>query len=772
MSRRRSFLLPCAALCYACFAVIQARPSAATGWILALLLPAALWEVWRRSQIPQRGEDHIDPAARGALRAAAWGACLWIAGRSGPVGHPGFDAIANLGSGVACVAALVALARIAPVGGMLRPPPATRSLDAAAFAALLWGIAVAIPATRALLAPESVRLDPLTIDYATTTAGIGGLLVLTAATWRLRLLRKLEIGVGDRAAGALALASTALLVALPAAALRVAAPDRLLPAALVAASLACIWTVATAEPTTVSSALRGILAVMIMGAPATLAAGVAARQLPQHAGAVALFTSVVAIGVGLVARSVARPLGPEQSRWLDAIEAASRGALQPEPDAAIRAALAALSRMSGAAGTQPELWRLHPEEYLTVDVAGYLHVERGAAPERLYELALDEPERTLRAESLRALEVRRPEVRPLVAWFDARRAFSATLVLDEDGPIGFLLLPRGNRKNPMTLEEARALRLLADRLSALLAVSSALSRSRERELSAIARADALDDERQRLEYILLHESGRNRVHAERAARGVRSSAYGPAARLCLDQLERLGRLTCPITLLAPPGVDATGWAALAHLASPRAAGALVVVDGGSGIEHVLERWEDPHASPLVLADGGTLLVTGIASLPVAIQDLIARHLSRAAGPTQRSSVLPPGLIVTTRVPAATLVEDGRLSPALARWLGDACVELPTLAERPEDLRALVLDELSRLGRPDGQPLGIEDLALRALIEHPWPGNDLELKSLLVRAAALADGPTVTLARLMESGFVPAISLPRRHPTTRRAARRT
>ena len=135
----------------------------------------------------------------------------------------------------------------------------------------------------------------------------------------------------------------------------------------------------------------------------------------------------------LIARAVARPLGPEQSRWLDAIDAASRGALQPEPDAAIRAALEALSKATATAGARPELWRYHPEEVLSVDIAGYLHVEAGKAPPRLYELALAEPERTLRAEALQAVQVRRAEVRPLLEWFDSRKAFSATLILDEDG---------------------------------------------------------------------------------------------------------------------------------------------------------------------------------------------------------------------------------------------------------------------------------------------------------------------------------------------------
>jgi hypothetical protein len=48
--------------------------------------------------------------------------------------------------GAAAVGALVALARIGSFGGLLRPHPLARSLDAAAFVGVLWGIAAALPA--------------------------------------------------------------------------------------------------------------------------------------------------------------------------------------------------------------------------------------------------------------------------------------------------------------------------------------------------------------------------------------------------------------------------------------------------------------------------------------------------------------------------------------------------------------------------------------------------------------------------------------------------
>jgi hypothetical protein len=742
-------VLPSLVVAYVCFAAIQAGGSLLP-YLALFALPLLLLETWRRTG--QDSRDRVHPAARAALRAGVWGAALWAAARTGPAGHPGFDAAANIGAGSCSVAALIALARLESMGGMFVPHPAARSLDAAAFAGLLWAIAAAVPGTRALLPARMVRLDPLTIDYATITAAAGGQLVLIVAAWRARVIRRLELGVGDRAGGALALALTCFAVVVPAALLDVGPPDRLLPAGVIAASLLCLWTVTTPEPTTVSSLLRGTVAVVVLGSPTVLLAGLLARQMPEHAGVVVLGGCSLAVLVGLIARAVARPLGPEQSRWLDAIDAASRGALQPEPDAALRAALVSLSQAFDSTSARPELWRAFPAETLGVDIAGYLHRDQAEAPERLYQLALAEPERTLRAEVLEVVQVRRPEVRSLFAWFEARRAFSATLVLDEDGPQGFLLLPRGGRTSPMTLEEARSVRVLCDRISSLLAVSSALARSRERELAAQEQLATLERERERLEGIIARGASRHEAHAERLARPVTRTVYSPAARQALEGAERLGAAHRAFTLLTPVGVDPTGWIAAAHLASPRRGGSLVVVDGAESAEHDLARWQK-EGSPLGLADGGTLGVIDLGALPREVQDLVADALvARAAGPT---SVPPMGLVAALRGPAPELAAQGKLERRLGEILGSRSVSLPPLCDRAEDLRAIVLDLLARIGiRLRGEPFGIDPPGLALVMEHVWPGNEIELESTLLLAARLTHGKLVGADHLLEAGLSP------------------
>ncbi len=774
----RSPLLPGLAIAYLCLTALTAGTRGPWPWLALVALPLALGEVWRRTGRPPSGPDRIDPSARSALRATAWGAAAWLAARTGPAGEAALDAAAAIGVGTAAVGALIALARIGSFGGVLRPHPLARSLDAAAFVSVLWGVAAALPGTRAVVPSRLIRLDPLAVDYATTTAAAGTLLVFVFAALRAQRLRRLELGVTERATAALAIALTALIVTVPAALLDVTAPDRLLPVGVLVTAVFMAWTATASDAATIAMVLRGTLAVVMLGAPTVLVSALFARAMPESAGAIVLGGTATAVAVGVIARAVARPLGPEQSRWLDAIDAASQGALQPDPDAALRAALEALGRATATAGVRPEVWRADPEAVLSVDVAGYLHATTGSAPPRLYELAMNEPERTLRADVLKAVEVRRPEVRPLLAWFEARDAFSVTLIVDEAGPEGFILLPRGNRATPMTLEEARAVRLLTDRLSALAAVASALARSRERERAASERAAELAAERDRLLGAHGGSAARHRLAAERLARPVRRAAYSPAARVALERVEALAARTGGLVLIAPPGTDAAAWAACAHLAGPGRDGPLVLIDGASSSEHDPAAWDDPERSPLALARSGSLAVLDVGALPDPVQEALVARLAREEASAPSSEVAPPWLVVTTAVAPEHLRRGGRLAAPLALRLGSDPVRVPALGERGEDLRALVLDGLAAAGlRERGAPLGVEGHALRALLEHDWPGNDAELASVLQAAARLTTGPLVTLGDLARAGFHPladaepsATPLPAAEPP-RRARRR-
>jgi hypothetical protein len=739
---------------YVLFAALQSREGSGPAWLALITLPVVLGFVWAKTVPPTRGVDPIDPTVRSAARVTAAGVAMLVASWTGVPGTPTLIAAANVGTGLATLAALVSLARIAPGAGLLQPPPATKRMDAISLVALFWGIAVAVPLARSVAPESTTMVDPLAMDYATLAAAAGALGLTIAAAMRVRTLRRLELGVADRAAAALALSVVTLAIAAPAALLRVAPPERVMTAAAAIAAVCVQFACISREPTGVAKTMRTVLGIVMLGAPVGLAGVALSLRAPQSTGLLMLVVGGASVLVGIAAPLLARPLGPARSRWLEAINRANEAALHPDPDVAVRDALATVRSLLPGESASPVVFQVSPAEMLTIDRAGYVHAQEAEAPEHLYEIADGEPERTVRTEVLRALEVRRPDLRPLVQWLDARGLLSVTLVRDEDGPVGLLCIPRAKRRAPMNLEEVRAVRVLADRIGAVLGVSSALARSRAREMELRRQAERRGDEIDQLEFRLAAEGGRVRASAERLAQPLQAKVYSPAATMALEQARRMGALGVPVTLLTPPGVDPVPWGAVAHLASARAARPLVIVRGTDAAEHELDRWRDAQASPLTLADGGTLLVVDVPALPRTVQDFIAASLAERVAPSGSAVPLDVWLAVSVPTTVDALVAAGRLSSVLADWLGDRALGLPPLSARSEDLRALVLDQLARVGaRFRGAPLGIDDRALARLMEHRWPGNDIELADVLLRAALNAQGTRVTLEDLEDTAFV-------------------
>jgi DNA-binding NtrC family response regulator len=250
-----------------------------------------------------------------------------------------------------------------------------------------------------------------------------------------------------------------------------------------------------------------------------------------------------------------------------------------------------------------------------------------------------------------------------------------------------------------------------------------------------------------LRHTIARDAHRWRLLAEQLARPARIACYSPAAQAALIQAERLGTGGLPLALVAAHGVDVVSWAAVVHLASPRADGPLLVVDAAfepaaaEPIERALERWGDAERSSLVLARGGTLLVVAAQLLDLAVQRYLATALPAETG-----------LVVVLPEAPEELGAAGRLDAHLVERLRGRTITLPALCDRAEDLRALALYKLSRLGLGlRGQPLGLSVNAQAAINEHPWPGNDAELDVVLLRAALVTTGLVVDRAEL-EAGL--------------------
>src|SRR4029078_1987912 len=143
--RSRSLLLALASVGYVLGAAMRSAPGRDWGFLGLLALPPLLLVMWSRTAPPARGEDWVSPVTRSSMRAAAFGGALLAAARGAPTGAPSFEAIAAMATTIACTAALVAVAHIAPFGGLLAVIPRTKRLFAAAAVALAGILATLVP---------------------------------------------------------------------------------------------------------------------------------------------------------------------------------------------------------------------------------------------------------------------------------------------------------------------------------------------------------------------------------------------------------------------------------------------------------------------------------------------------------------------------------------------------------------------------------------------------------------------------------------------------
>lgn len=749
LPRTRLLAFCLAPVLYTSVAAIQSTNGSADTIVALLLLPLGLALAFRFSEPRTIGEDLVGNEPRLAFRFMLTGAAIFLAARSAGPGRAAFDAAAAAGVSAATASSLYGLARVPEGRGLLTSSAAAKRLDAVMAAILLGATSATIPAATVLLPGRRGTVDPLTIDYATVAGGGGLLLLLTLATVRFRVLRRLELGAAERGAATVAIATTLLFSGVPAAALGFAAPDRVLPVAALLASLGVSLVLVIPDATMVSRSLRTLLLICVIGSPIALfTAGVAAAS-PKHAGGTVLISSVLLLLVGVLAQQVSARFVPDAARWLNALSKAQESAALPEPAIALSNTLAALRDHLGPSAPSPALYRIETGDVVSVDRAGYLHENIGVLPEGLLDFCDAEQDQTLRLEVARALQVRHPEVRNSLAWLEAHNYACATALRDADGPVGVLAMPRAGRRALLTLQEVQALGNLTARLCAVFSLSSAMAGARRRQLEVEAEVRRLTDDLAQARNAIARHGERFTMQARRAIRRSPLGRYSPASMLIGQEIERAARSHQPLVLLTPPGVPAEAFAAMAHLQSERREGPFLLIDGADPREHLMTYWMDQVTSPLLLAHGGTLVLLDLPALPAEIQRFIARVIIDPQAHDWRAPWLDTpasldfSMVASVREPLDTLVNQGRIVSELANELKSPLLYLPPLTARTEDLRAIALDHLTRLGTAiRGGPVGLGNDALALLVEHNWPLNDLELEMVLYLALVQCESPAL------------------------------
>jgi two-component system response regulator GlrR len=211
-----------------------------------------------------------------------------------------------------------------------------------------------------------------------------------------------------------------------------------------------------------------------------------------------------------------------------------------------------------------------------------------------------------------------------------------------------------------------------------------------------------------------------------------------------------------------------------HRASRRARQAFVAVNCGAIPEALLESelfghvkgaFTDAvanHKGLFQAADGGTLLLDEIGDMPPALQVKLLRVLQeKAVRPLGSSQSIPVDvrIISATHRDLEAAMAQGQFREDLYYRLNVVTLQLPTLAERREDIALLANHFLSTLAAKYGKrSSGFAPEALKALTLASWPGNVRQLYNVVEQVCALSTTPLVSLALVQRALRTPSVEV--------------
>jgi psp operon transcriptional activator len=175
-----------------------------------------------------------------------------------------------------------------------------------------------------------------------------------------------------------------------------------------------------------------------------------------------------------------------------------------------------------------------------------------------------------------------------------------------------------------------------------------------------------------------------------------------------------------------------------------------------------------HRGCFEQADGGTLVLDELGTIPLRMQEKILRvieygEFQRVGGAKTLTS--DARIVGSTNENLPALAARGKFRSDLLDRLAFDVIHVPPLRARPEDIEALAyhfaVNVTSELKRPYFP--GFSEAAMAELKSYAWPGNVRELKNVVERSiyrAAASEQPIETvLVDPFESPFAPAPAKP-------------
>ncbi|HEX7081138.1 MAG TPA: phage shock protein operon transcriptional activator [Gammaproteobacteria bacterium] len=237
----------------------------------------------------------------------------------------------------------------------------------------------------------------------------------------------------------------------------------------------------------------------------------------------------------------------------------------------------------------------------------------------------------------------------------------------------------------------------------------------------------------------------------------------------LEHVSRAAPLPKPVLVVGERGTGKELIASRLHYLSDRWDRPLVKVNCAALTESLLESElfgheagaftgaTRAHAGRFEQADGGTLVLDEIGTIPLRMQEKILRvieygEFQRVGGSkTLKADVRVVG---STNADLPRLAAEGRFRADLMDRLAFDVIHVPPLRARPDDIPKLayhfavnVTSELRREYFP-----GFTSQASAALAAYDWPGNVRELKNTVERSVYRAEDPDAPISEIIFDPF--------------------
>ena len=239
-----------------------------------------------------------------------------------------------------------------------------------------------------------------------------------------------------------------------------------------------------------------------------------------------------------------------------------------------------------------------------------------------------------------------------------------------------------------------------------------------------------------------------------------------AVKALLKNISKLARNQAPVFIHGESGSGKERVAKMIHQQGSRDSGPFIPVNCGAIPAELMESeffghlkgsFTGAHSDKEGLfqaASGGTLFLDEIAELPLNMQVKLLRVIQekavRAVGAAQEIPV-DVRILSASHKNLVKLVAEGAFREDLYYRINVIELTIPSLRERKEDIplfvEQLLISLAEKMGIETTEIPSIEDKAMFALQNYPFPGNVRELENILERAIALSDDNIITISDL-------------------------